>query len=324
MLIVSVLNDYLSFFNKLNANHSLFNKESRNFVPYCLSILFNVMKTVLFKCIFLFSLAGFFIGCNTGAKKISENPIQFDSLFVEKTYHFFDVDTNPKCLLQINFVYPVNYSNKEILNLTLQQFVSVYFGDDYKTLTPKDAAEKYADNFINAYKEIEKEFKVEMENHDMEEFDETWYANEESSSNQIVYNRNDLLSLVVSKGYYYGGAHGGHNYANRVIDLKTGRRIMEDEIFEDDYHDDLAKIIIDVIALSHNVEMAELENIGFYNLDEISSNNNFYVDEIGITYTYNEYEIAAYVLGAVSVQIPYENIRHLLRRESPLSDIAFR
>jgi hypothetical protein len=72
------------------------------------------------------------------------------------------------------------------------------------------------------------------------------------------------------------------------------------------------------------VEIAELENIGFFNLDEISSNNNFYADEIGITYTFNEYEIAAYVVGPVTIQIPYDKIRHLLRRESPVSDIAFR
>jgi hypothetical protein len=81
---------------------------------------------------------------------------------------------------------------------------------------------------------------------------------------------------------------------------------------------------VDAIALSNNVEIAELENIGFFNLDEIYPNNNFYADETGITYTFNEYEIAAYVVGAVSVQIPYENIRHLLRRESPVSELAFR
>ena len=285
--------------------------------------IFNVMKTILFKCIFLFGLAGFVIGCNTGVKKVSENPIQFDSLFVEKTYHFFDVDSNPNCSLQIHFVYPVNYANREILNLIQQQFVSVFFGDEHKTLIPEEAAEKYADSFIKTYKEIEQDFKIASDNHDME-MDESWYLNEETSSNRIVYNRNDLLSIVVCKEYYFGGAHGGHNYTNRIIDLKTGRRITEDEIFIDEYQDDLVKIIIDAIALSHNVEMAELENIGFYNLDEIFPNNNFYADENGITYTYNEYEIAAYVVGAVSVQIPYEKVRHLLRRESPLSEIAFR
>ena len=281
------------------------------------------MKAILFKCIFLFCLAGLLVGCNTEAKKISENDIQFDSLFVDKTFRFFDDDTNPNCSLQINFVYPVNFSNKDILKQIQLQFVSDFFGDHYAGLTPDEAAEKYTDDFIKTYKEMENDFKIELENHNME-IDEMWYVNEEKVTDKIVFNRNDLLSFVVIKEYYYGGAHGGHNYENRAIDLKTGRRITEDTIFADDYQDDLTRIIIDAIALSNNVEIAELENIGFFNLDEIYPNNNFYADETGITYTYNEYEIAAYVVGAVSVQIPYEKIRHLLRRESPVSDLAFR
>ena len=281
------------------------------------------MKAILFKCTFLFSLAGLLIGCNTEAKKFSENDIQFDSLFVEKTFRFFDEETSPKCSLQINFVYPVNFSNKDILKQIQIQFVSDFFGDHYAGLTPDEAAENYTDNFINTCQEVENNFKTELENHDMD-IEEMWYVIEESTTNKILFNRSNLLSFVVSKTYYFGGAHGGHNYENRVIDLKTGRRITEDTIFADDYQDDLTKIIIDAIALSNNVEIAELENIGFFNLDEIYPNNNFYADETGLTYTYNEYEIAAYVVGAVSVQIPYEKIRHLLRRESPVSDLAFR
>ena len=281
------------------------------------------MKAILPKCIFLLCLAGLLTGCNTDVKRISKNNIQFDSLFVEKTYHFFDVDSNPSCSLQINFVYPVNYPDREILKLIQQQFVSDFFGEQYAALTPEDAVEKYTSSFIETYKEMESNFKVETENHDME-IETMWYVHEESTTGTILFNYNDLLSFVVSKEYYFGGAHGGHNYANRVIDLKTGRRITEDIIFVNDYHDDLTKIIIDAIALSNNVEISELENIGFFNVDEIVPNNNFYVDETGITYTFNEYEIAAYVVGPVSVQIPYDKIRHLLREESPVAGLAFR
>ena len=250
------------------------------------------MKTILVKCIFLFSLTGLLIGCNTESKRISENNIQFDSLFVEKTYHMFEVATNPGCSLQINFIFPVNYSNRDTLILMQQQFVSDFFGSDYASLPPNEAAERYADSFISAYKEVEDEFKIEQEHHDME-IEEMWYVHDETATNKILFNRNDLLSFVVHKSLYFGGAHGGQSITNRTLHIITGQRIMESEIFIDDYSDDLTKIIIDAIALSNNVEIDELENIGFFNLEEIHPNNNFYVDEIGITYTYNEYEIAA-------------------------------
>jgi len=281
------------------------------------------MRAIVCKFSILFSLTGFLIGCNTDVKRISENNIQFDSLFVEKTYPFLDAETNPKCSLQINFVYPANYSNKEILNQLRRQFISAFFEDFYAGMAPDEAAEQYTENFIRTCQEAEKNFKVEQEQHDME-IDEMWYVNEESMQNTIVFNSNDLLSFVVAKAYDFGGAHGGHHYVNRVLDLKTGRHITEEVIFEDDYQGDLTKIIIDAIALSNNVEVAELENIGFFSIDEIYPNNNFFADETGITYTYNEYEIAAYVVGPVTVQLPYDKIRHLLRRESPVSEIAFR
>jgi hypothetical protein len=281
------------------------------------------MKAFFLKCMVLFCVAGAFVGCKSGFKKDSDNKIQLDSLLVDKFYHMAGVATNPKCSLQIKFVYPVDYSNKETLRLLQQEFVAGFFGDEYVNLAPKEAAEKYAQDFINAYKEEEGNFKIELENHGLETM-ESWYSYNETSNNQIVYNRNDVISFLVYKDCYYGGAHGAHTYINRVVDLKTGRRILENEVFVDDYQDSLAKIIIEGIALANQLKANELENIGFFNVDEIYPNKNFYVDETGITYTFNEYEIAAYVVGPVTIHIPYEKIWHLLRKETPVSNLAFR
>ena len=280
------------------------------------------MKALLSKLILIFSLTGFLIGCNSGTKRVSENNIRFDSLAVDRSYHLLNIETNPKCSLQIKFVYPVDYPNREILLLMQQQFIAGFFGNDYVNLSPKDAAEHYANDFIEAYKAEENNFKTDRDNHGTELI-ESWYSNDEAAGNQIVFNQNDIISIVVFRECYYGGAHGSHQFINMAIDLKTGRRITEDDIFTDDYQDNLANLIVSGIALSNHVEAAELENIGFFNVGEIYPNKNFSVDKTGITYTFNEYEIAAYAVGAVSVHIPYEKIRHLLRKESPVSSIAF-
>jgi len=280
------------------------------------------MKIVIAKCMLTFCLTGLLIGCHPGTRKFSDNNIQFDSLVVNKTYHILEVDTNPTCLLQINFVYPVNYENKDLLKSVQQQFIAGFFGPEFADLAPNEATEKYVADFLKTLKDYEKDFLVDIENHDME-MEETWYSIEETISDQIVYNRNDLISFVAYKTGYYGGAHGSHTLTNRVINLKTGLQITEDEIFIKDYQEDLAKIIVDAIALSNNVEIAELENLGFFNVAEIYPNKNFYVDETGITYTYNEYEIAAYVIGPVTVHIPYEKILHLMQKTSPIAAIAF-
>ena len=142
------------------------------------------------------------------------------------------------------------------------------------------------------------------------------------SSNTIAFNQADIISYTVSFENYTGGAHGAHAYNNYVLNLRTGRPITEEEIFVEDYQDSLARILVDRIARQNNLtDIKELEDIGFFSVDEIYPNGNFLVDEEGITYSFNEYEIAAYVVGVTNVRLPYQDIRHLLKDESPIAHL---
>lgn len=280
------------------------------------------MSTQLCKSfVTLFLISIFVTGCNTGTKEVAENDIKFDSIQIEKIYHLLDAPENPNCNLQLNFVYPAKFANKEILKKIQQQFVFSYFGETYEHLSPEEAASRYTEDYLSAYKDLETDYKA-----DLEKKDETpvgaWFSYIETSSDNIAYNKNDILSYTVNFENYTGGAHGSHSFNNHVINLKTGNLVAEEEIFIDNYQDVLAQLIIDHIAKQNNVENAkDLENIGFFSVDEIFPNGNFLVEEKGITYTYNEYEIAAYVVGATNVFLSYEELKHLLRKESPISGI---
>lgn len=260
-------------------------------------------------------------GCNTGKKNGSENDITFDSIRVEKTYHLLDNPDNPNCNLEIKFVFPKKFANKEILSSIQKQFVSTYFGDSYEQLSPEEAVAKYTDDYIAAYKDLESDYKAELA-----KADETpvgsWFSYYEMSSNDIAFNRDDILSYTIRFENYTGGAHGSHSYNNHVLNLKTGKPITEEEIFVENYQDSLAQILVDQIAKQNNVsDPKELENIGFFSVDEIFPNGNFLVDETGITYSFNEYEIAAYVVGVTNVHLPYKEIRYLLRDDSPIAHL---
>ncbi|MDR1454397.1 MAG: DUF3298 and DUF4163 domain-containing protein [Tannerella sp.] len=250
-----------------------------------------------------------------GRVEVAENHVQWDSVVVNRTCHSASADTKPNCSLQLSFIYPVDFLDKSILKSVQKLFILDYFGSDYANMTPEKAAEKYADDYISNM--IRDEDKVQDEDRPAFEYYQT-------SNNRILYNRDDLLSVTVGRETFSGGAHNNHKQVNRVIDLKTGRALSEKDLFIDDYREDLAKIIVDNISASNNVDSApELENVGFLSVSEIAPNGNFYVDDTGITYIYNEYDIAAYAVGPVVVQLPYETVRHLLRADSPLAAIAF-
>ena len=282
------------------------------------------MKTQLCqKLVVLFLISVFVSGCNIGTKKTTDNDVTFDSISVDKTYHLLENPENPNCNLQINFTYPAKYDNKDILKKIQQQFVYSYFGDGYENLSPEEATAKYTEDYLNNYKDLEDEYKAEVA-----KADETpvgaWFSYFEMSSDDIAYNKNDILSYTVNFENYTGGAHGAHSFTNHVIDMKTGNLIKEDDIFIEGFQEDLAQILIDRIAKQNTVENPkELENIGFFSIDEIFPIGIFLIDDNGITYTFNEYEIAAYVVGATNVHLPYEEIQYLLKKESPIAHLAF-
>ena len=121
---------------------------------------------------------------------------------------------------------------------------------------------------------------------------------------------------------YTGGAHGAHAYNHFVLDANTGHRISEEDIFVDNYQDSLAEILVAQIAKQNDIsDPKELENMGFFSVDEIYPNNNFFVDDTGITYTFNEYEIAAYVVGPVHVHLSFEEVQYLLRPDTPITQL---
>lgn len=272
----------------------------------------NIAVLILF---FLFVTA-----CENKPKKNVPNDISFDSIQVEKVYHLLENPDNPNCNLVINFTYPVKIANKELLTPVQQLFISSYFGEAYEALTPEEAVKKYTADYLNAYKELEDDFKKELEKAEESPVG-SWFSYYEMSSNEIKYNKNNILSYTIAFENYTGGAHGAHSYTNRTINLKTGEFIKEKDIFLENFQNVLAQLLVDKIAKQNNVSDAkELENIGFFSIDEIYPNGNFLLDDTGITYSFNEYEIAAYVVGVTNVHIPYREIKFLLLPESPVTD----
>lgn len=260
-------------------------------------------------------------GCKPKSRADGENNIQFDSIRVEKMYHLQNNPEYPNCELQINFMYPVKYADKEILAAMRKQFVSSCFGDIFEHLSPEEAVEEYAKLYLEDYKSLEEEFGKDMEEY--EDFPlSASFMYFENSSTEITYNKNNLLGYSVHLESYTGGAHGSYSTMNYVINLENGTVITEEDIFIDDFQEKLAQILVDKITSQNNVKNPkELETVGFFSIDEIFPNGNFALNDEGITYYFNPYEIAAYVVGITTVELPYREIKHLLRRESPIAGL---
>lgn len=278
----------------------------------------NSLYPLLFTIILISSIA---VSCKQKTGTGSENKIQFDSVYVDKKYHLLDNPEYPNCDLQINFMYPVKCENKTVLADVQKQFVSSFFGDIYEELSPKEAIDKYVNLYLEDYKSLETYFKEELTGEsDMPIA--SLFSHYENSSNEITYNKNNILCYSVSVESYTGGAHGAHSTMNYALDLTTGTVITEEDIFIKDFQDALAQILVDKITEQNEItNPKELETIGYFSVDEIFPNGNFSLNDKSITYYFNEYEIAAYVVGLITVEIPYGEIKHLLKKESPIANL---
>ncbi len=80
---------------------------------------------------------------------------------------------------------------------------------------------------------------------------------------------------------------------------------------------------MDKIVAQNNVKKADdLLEFGYWGIEDITSNDNFYVDKKGITYIFNPGECAAFTLGEIRVFIPYEEVISVLKANSPISHLS--
>jgi hypothetical protein len=287
-------------------------------------------KTViLFASIFIFSML-LFTHCDRKIKRV-DNAIHYDSIQVAETYYLFQDTINPGCNLQIRFVYP---DSADSHLRTLQHiFVEKIVGESFRNLDPQKAIEAYSEQYIQDFKQFESPEKfrslTEPDPYTNETEEKSEYEKEIGFfyytllSNKIVYNQNNFVSFIVENENYEGGAHGSKSIYGYVVDLNTEELLTEDAFAGNNYKKNLASVLAQKIAEANGLERVnQLENIGYTSIEDIVPNGNFTIDSKGITYYFNEYDIAAYFIGITKVFIPYEELKIYITNENPISSLV--
>lgn len=129
---------------------------------------------------------------------------------------------------------------------------------------------------------------------------QTW---DQVSEMNVVSNENDYLTVKYTGYGYTGGAHGYAYEKYKVADLKNQIILKLSDIV------DVTKVNWNEVLLQHMDERKD----GLFEPQNLTYNSNFYFDSKGITFTYNQYEIAAYVYGIIPVTVPFEAIKSALK-----------
>lgn len=277
------------------------------------------MKQINIYLAILCAIAMSLFSCNTKKTPTRDNIIEFDTIHSVQNYYWDNDSTQPSCNLKLTFIYPVSYDDKAILDSLQRIFVSCFFDETYGLYNPKDAVANYGKAYIENYKE---DVKIFSENSDSHDDREEFFSYYETTSNQIIFNQADILAFQVTQSNYKGGASSYEFLKNYVINLKTGKLITEDDIFKPGYEKLLTPIFKDYLIKSNKVQSVnELEDLGYFGIDEMAPNDNFLLDTKGITYIFNKGEYSAYKLDAIKVFIPFNEIDLALKDDSPISQL---
>ena len=261
----------------------------------------------------ILSVSGFLFSCHDKMNK-NTGALQFDSIQVNKTAHLFNDTAKPACNIIINFAYPIKSSDDMLKDSLNTYFISACFGDKYIGEKPEEVVKQYTENYISEYRrDLEPMYTEDEKDKEDESSIGAWYSYYKGIESHVQYYKKHLLVYRINYNEYTGGAHGIYMSTFLNMDLRTLSPIRLDDIFVGEYQEALTDLLWNQLMADNKVTTRqEVEDMGYTSTGDLEPTENFYLSPKGITFYYNIYEIAPYVMGPVEITLPYEIMSHLL------------
>ena len=252
--------------------------------------------------------------CEGNRRGSKSTRIVYDSIVVSKQIPLLaENDTTlPFSDVNITFIYPTKFRDAESLARLEQIFKGTFFGDmEYDSMSPQAAIEKYVSDYSERYKSLSNLYYEEKSR--LDGTTPSWYWYYMNTNNKILFENDSLLSYAVEYSDYEGGAHGSYNIIYTNIDLNEIVTISEEDLFMPDYFRRLTDKIVLSLMKEYNAEVPDsLLMSGFFTIEDIVPNNNFWLSKDAIHYSYNQYEIAPYSMGVIDVVVPYSELEDII------------
>lgn len=267
--------------------------------------------------VLLLAASGFFFSCGNIVNK-NAGALEFDSIQVNETAHLFGDTAKPACNLVINFAYVSKSTDERMKDSLNTFFLSACFGDKYMAMTPEEAMKKYTEKYVADYrKDLEPMYKKDEQDKEDDASMEAWYSYYKGIESHVQLYTKQLLVYRIDYNEYTGGAHGIYMSSFLNMNLQTLSPIRLDDLFVNDYSEALTDLLWNQLMADNKVtSRQELEDMGYVTTGNLEPTENFYLGKEGITFYYNVYDIAPYVMGPVKITLPYEMMQHLLSDDS--------
>lgn len=233
---------------------------------------------------------------------------KFDAYYLEKEYLLFEDEPEfAKAAASSHFLYPTQTHDPKQLG-GLQKLLRLQLnetGNKPISQILQEQMDTYGKEYVNMNMGDQTKKEV-MESEIPYAFN--WTVDSHCS---IFYNDNHILSLEMFTSDYTGGVHGNYSSSYLVADTRTAKQITLNDIFKTNFKAELDAILVKVAKKDYADAVDGTPEV----------TENFYVDGAGLHFVYNPYEIASYAVGQVILNVPFSQIKNLLKPNNPINHL---
>lgn len=258
-------------------------------------------------CLLFVLITIILVGCKN--KNIYQE-VKFNNISIKKSTNIDNDTSSPQCKVDILLMY-ANNNSKNIDNKINNAIIDKIFA--MQRLNAKTAVDSFANKYLNDYKNNFGPFyKEDKENPDKRHMYEFFYI----LKSEVKTGKNGIVNYLLNENFYEGGAHNIKQTIVMNFDNTTGQLITIKDVFVPGYESKLNDILLN--ALLKKTETKDIDALkakGFFVSSDIFAPENFILGEDGITFIYNDYEIAPYNIGKTEITIKYNKLDNILNKK---------
>lgn len=222
---------------------------------------------------------------------------------VEPRFGLLSIDTlvsggTQECRVEYRFATILNAGDSPALAAIEQANIACFFGLEDFLDSAREAAEASLREIIDEYRSDSMEMTYEIS---------------AEAEGAVV---DTLVTYVITRSSYLGGAHGMYGTECRNYTLSDGYQLTLADLFSEEQRQRIDARIRAQLYGEYGVQNDEqLAERGFFP-EYIAATDNFLITEQGLTFYYNPYDIGCYAQGPVEVTLPADEV-HRIREGLP-------
>lgn len=240
-------------------------------------------------------------GCNSTPSDSGNpsSPFAYEKITMVRTYQ--DCTPDSSDCTYIRFEFPQFTNAVGSVRDSLTAFIKQQFVDSIASVYDPDSLQQ---QFLKEYERTKNE---------IEHYDQTWTLDR---TIEVLHQNAKWITLELNDYAYTGGAHPNGYTEYTMFDKTDGHRLTLADFFDETGIQKLTalgeKEFRKVRAINPNMQLSDA---GFdFNDDRFSLSQNFYINDEGIVFQYNAYEVGPYVLGETTITLPASQFMKWLKK----------